>query len=204
MLPSNFTGTPNDPYYSRQYALQKIDARGAWAITTGSKDVVVAVIDSGIDYGHPDLAGNMWRNPGEVPGNGFDDDGNGYVDDVFGYDFGSGDSDPMDRSGHGTKVAGIIGGLTYKPKALESAEIALDDLVIEWVKMEPGFYAANKSIADLRVRQQTGATIIAIVRKEGTKISPGPDEIFTKDATLVVAGERHQLKTFKQLVQTGN
>lgn len=102
------------------------------------------------------------------------------------------------------QVAGIIGGLTYKPKALESAEIALDDLVIEWVKMEPGFYAANKSISELRVRQQTGATIIAIVRKEGTKISPGPDEIFTKDATLVVAGERHQLKTFKQLVQTGN
>ncbi len=102
------------------------------------------------------------------------------------------------------QVAGIIGGLTYKPKALESAEIALNDLVIEWVKMEPGFTAVNKSIAELRVRQQTGATIIAIVRQNGTKVSPGPDEIFTKDATLVVAGERDQIKAFNQLIRAGS
>lgn len=101
------------------------------------------------------------------------------------------------------QIAGIIGGLTYKPKALESAEIALDDLVIEWVKMEPGFHAIDKNIAELQVRHRTGATIIAVIHKEGTKISPGPDQMLYKNATVVVAGDRHQIKAFHQLIRTG-
>ena len=72
------------------------------------KGTVVAVIDTGIDYTHKDLADNIWVNEGEIPGNGIDDDGNGYVDDVYGVDFVEGDSDPMDEHGHGTHVAGII------------------------------------------------------------------------------------------------
>jgi subtilisin family serine protease len=89
-----------------------IDAPEAWNIATGDHDVVVGVIDTGVDYRHPDLAGNMWINPGEIAGNGVDDDGNGFVDDVHGYDFiGAGDSDPMDDNRHGTHVAGTIGAL---------------------------------------------------------------------------------------------
>jgi subtilisin family serine protease len=86
-----------------------IDAPLAWDLTTGNANIVVGVIDSGVAYDHPDLAGNMWTNPGEIAGNGLDDDLNGFVDDVNGYDFVYEDGDPADNNGHGTHVAGTIG-----------------------------------------------------------------------------------------------
>ena len=121
---------PNDPMFSQQWYLNKISATNAWNTITGSSNVVVAIIDSGVDYTHPDLAPNMWRNPGETgvddqgrdkANNGIDDDNNGYVDDLHGADIVKGTGDPMDIGFwfppdqpadaiyHGTFIAGLIG-----------------------------------------------------------------------------------------------
>jgi len=117
--------TPNDPRFPSLWGMHNtgqtggtedadIDAPEAWDIATGVPDgssVIVGVIDTGIDYLHPDLVDNMWVNPGEIGGNGIDDDGNGYEDDVYGYDFYQDDSDPSDAAGHGTHCAGTIAGV---------------------------------------------------------------------------------------------
>ena len=123
---------PNDPGFSWQWALHNtgqtggtddadIDAAESWDIEQGQEEVVIAIIDTGVDYTHEDIAVNIWQNQGEIPGNEIDDDGNGYIDDTIGWDFvdASGgaededfatpDNDPMDRHGHGAHVAGIAG-----------------------------------------------------------------------------------------------
>ena len=119
-LPIQVETSSNDPSLWRLYGLNNygqtggtpdadIDATDAWDITTGSRDVVIGVIDSGVDITHPDLAANIWVNPGETPNNGIDDDGNGFIDDVNGWDFYDNDNSPNDGNGHGTHVAGTIG-----------------------------------------------------------------------------------------------
>ncbi len=114
--------TPNDPHFDSLWGLHNtqqsgglfdadIDAPEAWDNNTGDANIIIAVIDTGVDYGHEDLAGNMWTNPGEIAGNLIDDDGNGYIDDVHGYDFTNTDADPFDDHGHGTHVSGTIAGI---------------------------------------------------------------------------------------------
>lgn len=111
--------TPSDRRFPEQWALQNtgqtggtpdvdIDAVEAWDVTAGNSSVVVAVIDTGVDYTHEDLAANMFRNAADCNGDGIDDDGNGYIDDCRGIDTVNHDSDPMDDYGHGTHVAGTI------------------------------------------------------------------------------------------------
>ncbi|MFO0569375.1 MAG: EGF domain-containing protein [Polyangiaceae bacterium] len=100
---------PNDPRFAELWGLAKISATSAWEHGTGSSSTLVAVLDTGVDRGHPDLTANLFVNPGEVSGNGVDDDGNGFVDDVQGWDFANADADPKDDHGHGTHVSGTIG-----------------------------------------------------------------------------------------------
>ena len=114
----NRTANSNDPLLSQQWALPKIKAAEAWKMTKGSHAVSVAIIDTGIDYRHPDLQGNIWKNPGEIADNGKDDDGNGYIDDIYGWDFSNNDNDPMDGHGHGTHVAGSIAAATNNGKLI--------------------------------------------------------------------------------------
>ena len=100
----------NEPGGARGTVGADVDALRAWEITSGSRNIKVAVIDTGIDYNHPDLAANIWVNEAEANGlPGVDDDGNGFVDDVYGYDFANNDADPMDGHSHGTHCAGTIG-----------------------------------------------------------------------------------------------
>ena len=98
---------PNDPFFSQQWYLNDLDLEDAWAFTKGSADTVVAVIDTGVDWEHPDLEDNIWTNSDESI-NGLDDDGNGFIDDVRGWDFNNNDNNPTDDHHHGTHVAGII------------------------------------------------------------------------------------------------
>ncbi|MFZ5594961.1 MAG: S8 family serine peptidase [Pseudomonadota bacterium] len=112
--------TPNDPRFPEQWSLNNTGQTGgtpgadigavrAWDKQKGGASIIVADIDTGVDYTHPDLAANMWVNPGEIAGNGIDDDGNGFIDDVRGWDFANNDNNPMDDHGHGTHTAGTIG-----------------------------------------------------------------------------------------------
>jgi hypothetical protein len=95
-----------------------IAAEAAWDITKGSKDVVVAIVDSGMRLTHEELATQLWTNPGEIPGNGIDDDRNGYIDDRHGINALTGSGDPSDTDGHGTVVAGIIGAAANNGKPM--------------------------------------------------------------------------------------
>ena len=113
---------PNDPRFPDLYGMRNTGQTGgtsgadikatlAWDQFTGDPNLKIGVIDTGVDYNHPDLAANVWTNPGEIPGNSIDDDGNGYVDDIHGYDFVNNDGDPMDDNGHGSHCSGTIAGV---------------------------------------------------------------------------------------------
>lgn len=100
---------PNDAGYDLQWGLKNIKADLAWDVTTGSNRVIIAIIDSGISFEHPDLKENIWSNSKELCNDGIDNDNNGYIDDCYGWDYIDNDGFPEDFDGHGTMVAGVIG-----------------------------------------------------------------------------------------------
>ncbi|MBI3006069.1 MAG: S8 family serine peptidase [Ignavibacteriales bacterium] len=123
--------TPNDPDYlaGLQWGLQKINAAAAWDYSQGDASIVIGIVDTGMQWDHPDLAANIWSNPGEIAGDGIDNDGNGYVDDVRGWDFVGADyatwledNNPMPTAigWHGTHVAGIASAVTNNATGIAS------------------------------------------------------------------------------------
>ncbi len=131
-----FSVTPNDTYFSYQWAINHTHINSSWSLSTGNSSIVIAIIDTGVDWHHPDLAGNIWNNSDEIPANNEDDDGNGYTDDIRGWDFVnlssssfcfSGedcvgeDNDPMDFHGHGTHCSGIAAAVTNNSEGISGA-----------------------------------------------------------------------------------
>ena len=172
---------PNDPRFGSLWGLNNtaqevngetgkrdadIDAPEAWKITTGSSDVVIAVIDTGVDYLHEDLKANIWVNPREIPGNGKDDDGNGYVDDIHGIDAIHNSGDPMDLTaddgGHGTHVAGTIAAVGNNGKGIAGVSWHTKVMVCKFLGSGGGSTADAIKCLDYVIDQKKrGVNIVA-------------------------------------------
>lgn len=152
----------DNPNYNQQTNLGVHNIPNGWTqngkYPGGSADVIVAVIDTGVDYNHLDLRNNIWVNSAEIPGNGVDDDGNGYIDDVYGWDCVGDDNDPMDDNGHGTHVAGIIAAENNK---IGGIGVAYNCKVMVLKAGNSSGYFNNSDIAEaIQYAYMNGASVI--------------------------------------------
>lgn len=160
----------NDPAIKQAWGLKKSDAARAWSITKGSKKVIVAVIDTGIDINHEDLKNNLWKNPGETgkdakgrdkASNGIDDDGNGYIDDVYGWNFVSNNNKLDDNHGHGTHIAGIIGAEAGNKKGISGISPEVSLMVLKYYDPKvPNTDNLKNTIQSINYAVKMGAHII--------------------------------------------
>lgn len=168
------SATPNDTYLISQWGLKNtgqyvdtgtgtvdadIDADNAWDLSTGSSNVVVAVIDSGVDYLHPDLSQNIWTNSGEISGNAIDDDGNGYVDDIIGWDFVNDDNAPMDGTGHGSHLTGIIAASGNNAFGIAGINWNSSIMVVRFIN-SAGYGTTADAIKAIEYARENGADVI--------------------------------------------
>lgn len=152
---------PNDPLYGSQWALPAIGAPAGWDEATTGAPVTVAVIDTGVDTTHPDLAGRLWTNPGEIPGNGLDDDGDGLVDDVHGWNFADDDAqlyDPADNETHGTHVAGTVA--AQRDNAIGVAGVADNARIMALKFLKPGGGYTSDAMRAIDYAVDHGAKVI--------------------------------------------
>ncbi len=157
--------TPNDPGMASTWGLNNrttfgadIGVNQAWNYGTSSS-VVVAVIDSGIDYNHVDLASNIWRNSNEIAGNGKDDDQNGYVDDIRGWNFVSNNNNPMDDNGHGTHIAGTIGAVGNNSTGVAGINWSVQMMPLKFLDRN-GSGMLSDAVAAIDYARANGAKII--------------------------------------------
>ena len=155
--------TPNDPEFADQYAHQLIQMEDAWDLCTGSRDVTIAVIGTGVDVNHPDLKENIWVNKGETPDNELDDDGNGFIDDIHGWNFGESNNDvaPVvdDYEGvisHETQVAGVIGAVGNNDKGVAGVNWQCSIMVLR-LGLD---YASDEVAAALDYAAANGARVV--------------------------------------------
>lgn len=152
----------NDPNFAQQTSLTRIQAQAAWGIQTDCRNVLVAVLDTGITRGHPDLGPNVWLNPGEVAGNGRDDDNNGVADDLYGWNFsatGAGNANTADDNFHGTHVSGIIGAVGNNAIGISGVCWRASILPVKALDSE-GAGSTSDLIAGIGYATRTGARVI--------------------------------------------
>lgn len=153
--------TPNDPSYLVQWPLPMIDAPSGWNVATPTSPVTVAVIDTGVDTSHPELSSRLWRNPGEIAGNGVDDDRNGYVDDVHGWNFADWTAQTYaaaDGDSHGTHVAGVIAARRNNGAGI--AGIADNGRIMVLKFLKPGGGYTSDAIVAIQYAVAKGAKVI--------------------------------------------
>ena len=191
---------PNDPLYANQPHLELVHIQDVWEnYTTGDTSQVIAILDTGVDYLHPDLAANTWVNEAELNGiEGYDDDGNGYIDDVHGWDFINADNAPLDDNVHGTHVAGIAAAVTNNEigiagaswnsrimpiKVLQSTGTGNATNVAEGItyaanngatviNLSLGSYAESSIMLSALENAYATSTIVASAGNDGIKIGP--------------------------------
>lgn len=150
---------PNDSEFAKLWGMRNIRAPAAWNTVTSSP-VVVAVVDTGVDYNHEDLRSNMWTNPKEKPGDGKDNDGNGIIDDVYGADFVNNDGDPMDDNRHGTHCAGTIGAVGNNGKGVAGVNWSVKIMALKFLSAG-GYGNISNAIKCVQYARKKGARVLS-------------------------------------------
>ncbi|MBI5135369.1 S8 family serine peptidase [Candidatus Uhrbacteria bacterium] len=207
---------PNDPGFSQQWYLNAIQAPQAWdmgrqlrgSLGQGSADVIIAIIDSGVDIYHPDLQSNIWTNPGEIPGNGIDDDRNGFVDDIHGWNFVNGTNDPrprLDQAGdldrsplgvhHGTILAGLAAAAGNNQEGITGVSWSASIMPIRVIQSD-GTGEAKQVVAAMNYAIDNGANVINF-SFVGDTSAPSLERVIQRAAendVLIIASAGNQIK----------
>jgi len=197
---------PNDPLYPRQYHWPRVNAPEGWDMTTGSQEIVVAVIDSGMDMDHEDLASRVWINADEIPGNGTDDDGNGYPDDVNGWDFIEDDGDPTPHptdpvgqfgANHGSHVAGLIGAATNNATGVAGHDWECRLMTLRVFDEDGGGCTTDVVIAAIDYAVDNGAHVINMsIASLYTRALDAPLQRARQNGVVVVAAAGNESHEF--------